>query len=79
MASTSSMGLYITEGASEIHRYHDGDWTHFEIEDVGEVLQLMSSPESDVLWVQGAESAVVYHRGEVCSLGPGYEVEIGLM
>ena len=70
MASTSSMGLYITEGASEIHRYHNGVWTQFEIEGVGEVLQLMSSTESDVLWVQGAESAVLYHRGEVCSLDP---------
>ena len=27
----------------------------------------MSSTESDVLWVQGAESSVLYHR-EVCSL-----------
>ena len=68
MTSTASMGLFVSEDTSEIHRYDQGRWTRFEIDGVGEIRRLMSAVESDVLWVQGTDSSVLYHRGEVCTL-----------
>ena len=68
MAPTASTGLLMTEGSSEIHRYQNGDWTQFEIDGIGGVLQLISNVNSDLVWIEGIDASVVYDRGTICTI-----------
>lgn len=68
MAPTASTGLLMTEGSSEIHRYQDGDWTQFEIEETGNLVQLHSNVNADLVWIEGDDASVVYDRGTVCTI-----------
>ena len=68
IGATASQRLLVSEGDAEIHLYHDRVWTRFEIDGVGEVDLLMSDSESDVVWIQGLETSVVYDRGQVCTI-----------
>ena len=68
MAPTASKGLLMTEGSSEIHRYQNGDWTQFEIEGTGRVLQLISNVNADVVWIEGEDTSIVYDRDTICTI-----------
>ena len=68
MGTTLSKRLLVSEGAPEIHMYLAGVWTQFEIAGVGEVNRLMSSIDSDLVWIKGTENSFVYDRGQVCTL-----------
>ena len=68
MGSTFSKHLLVSEGTAEIHMHMEGVWTQFEIIGVDEVNRLMSSIDSDFVWIQGTEMSVVYDRGQVCTL-----------
>ena len=68
IGATLSQRLLVSEDDAEIHLYHEDVWTRFSIEGVETVNALMSSPESDLVWIQSDDFSVVYDRGVVCTL-----------
>ena len=67
-AATYSNRVLVSEGDSEVHLLQQDVWTRFEVDGVGQVLQLMSDPHADLVWIQGTDTSAVYDRGSVCTL-----------